>query len=145
MEQVQTDLIKDGGYLYFIKQLESDDPDIGPESRAQAAFILAAICKNNPKGQLLCAQAGLVQICLDHLPATVTALASAERSGSETRRKLGTLVKWLMICFGQLCEDIEEITAMAIEQQVCYIRHFSRSFLFFLKTVPFFVEARDAF
>ena len=48
--QVQNDLTKDGGYLYFVKHLESDDADIVPESRAQAAFVLAAICRNNKKG-----------------------------------------------------------------------------------------------
>lgn len=60
--QVQSDLVKDGGHLYFIKHLESRDPGISPESRAQAAFVLAAICNRHSKGQLLCAQAGLLQV-----------------------------------------------------------------------------------
>ena len=36
--QVQSDLVKDGGHLYFIKHLESRDPGVSPESRAQASF-----------------------------------------------------------------------------------------------------------
>lgn len=60
--QVQSDLTKDGGHSYFVKHLESRDPAVSPESRAQAAFVLAAICSGNPKGQLLCAQAGLMQV-----------------------------------------------------------------------------------
>jgi hypothetical protein len=68
--QVQSDLVKDGGHLYFIKHLESRDPGISPESRAQAAFVLAAICNRHSKGQLLCAQAGLLQVrrhgCMQH-------------------------------------------------------------------------------
>lgn len=61
--QVQSDLVKDGGHQYFVKHLESRDPAVSPESRAQAAFVLAAICNGHSKGQLLCAQAGLCQVC----------------------------------------------------------------------------------
>ena len=37
--QVQSDLVKDGGHLYFVKHLESRDPGVSPESRAQVRSI----------------------------------------------------------------------------------------------------------
>lgn len=43
----------------------------------QAAFVLAAICSQHAKGQLLCAQSGLLQVCIGQLPAALAALASA--------------------------------------------------------------------
>ncbi len=60
--QVQSDLIKDNGHAYFTKHLESRDPTVSAESRAQAAFVLGAICNGHPKGQMLCAHAGLMQV-----------------------------------------------------------------------------------
>lgn len=39
--------------------------------------MLAAICNQHPKGQLLCAQSGLLQVCMGQLPAALAALASA--------------------------------------------------------------------
>lgn len=116
--QVQNDLTKDGGYLYFIKHLESDDADIVPESRAQAAFVLAAICRNNKKGKLLCAQAGLLQTCSAQIPATAAALASTQCMGSDGSQQLEFLLKWLIICVGHLCEDVQEIWRLAMESQV---------------------------
>ncbi|PSC68711.1 Regulatory-associated of TOR 1 [Micractinium conductrix] len=121
--QVQSDLVKDGGHLYFIKHLESRDPGVSPESRAQAAFVLAAICNRHPKGQLLCAQSGLLQVCTGQLPAALAAMASAADSafaslsnGSSTK-SMALLVRWLLLCAGKLCEDAPEITAMALREQ----------------------------
>lgn len=37
--QVQSDLVKDGGHLYFVKHLESRDPGVSPDSRAQVRSI----------------------------------------------------------------------------------------------------------
>ncbi|KDD71766.1 hypothetical protein H632_c4438p0, partial [Helicosporidium sp. ATCC 50920] len=48
---VQGDLVKDGGHAYFIKHLDARDAPVAPESRAQAAFVLAAICDAHPRGQ----------------------------------------------------------------------------------------------
>ena len=116
--QVQSDLIKDGGHLYFIKHLESQDESVAPESKAQAAFVLAAICNGHPKGQLLCAQSGLLQVCISQLPGTLAALAAAEQEDHAKARTLALLVKWLVLCAGKLCEDMPEVTAMALREQV---------------------------
>ncbi len=59
---VQVDLVKDNGHLYFIKHLDSHDPALTPESRAQAAFVLSVICDGHPRGQTLCAQADLLKV-----------------------------------------------------------------------------------
>ena len=67
LPQVQGDLIKDSGHMYFIKHLESPGTGGGvppAASRAQAAFVLAATCDNHPRAQLLCSQAGLLQVRL---------------------------------------------------------------------------------
>lgn len=116
--QVQSDLTKDGGHLYFIKHLESQDASVAPESKAQAAFVLAAICNGHPKGQLLCAQSGLLQVCISQLPGTLAALAAAEQEDPAKARTLALLVKWLVLCAGKLCEDMPEVTAMALREQV---------------------------
>lgn len=116
--QVQNDLIKDGGYVYFIKHLESDDPDVGPESRAQAAFVLTAICRKNPKAQVLCAQSGLLQVCAGQLPAAYAALTSDEHIDDESTKTLELLVKWIVICIGHMCEDVHEIVLMTLEMQI---------------------------
>ncbi|KAL4426136.1 hypothetical protein ABPG77_007418 [Micractinium sp. CCAP 211/92] len=123
--QVQSDLVKDGGHLYFIKHLESRDPGVSPESRAQAAFVLAAICNQHAKGQLLCAQAGLLQVCTGQLPAALAALASAADAGfflpspgaGTSTSGMTLLVRWLLLCSGKLCENAPEITAMALREQ----------------------------
>ena len=91
--QVQNDLTKDGGYLYFIRHLQEDFSDgdkmANVESKAQAAFILCAICRKNKKGQTLCVQAGLVEVIV----------------GLLAREKDEELLKWLLI----LCEEFDEI------------------------------------
>ncbi|EFN54506.1 hypothetical protein CHLNCDRAFT_135218 [Chlorella variabilis] len=128
--QVQSDLVKDGGHLYFIKHLESRDPGVSPESRAQAAFVLAAICNRHPKGQLLCAQSGLLQasgaraVCTGQLPAALAALASsadadfaASGSVGSSAKSMALLVRWLLLCAGKLCENSPEITSMALREQ----------------------------
>ncbi|GAB4817626.1 hypothetical protein N2152v2_004672 [Parachlorella kessleri] len=116
--QVQGDLVKDGGHAYFVRHLESRDPGVPPESRARAAFVLAAICSGHPKGQLLCAQAGLMQVCLSQLPATLVALRTAQQEGfAAGARSMGQLVKWLLLCLGKLWEDVPPVTAMGIREQ----------------------------
>ena len=116
--QVQNDLTKDGGYMYFVKHLESDDSDIVPESRAQAAFVLSAICKRNRKGQLLCAQAGLLQICRVLIPGTATEMGDPSAIGSDRTQQLEMLLKWLIICAGQVCEDVPETIGLAMDCQL---------------------------
>lgn len=91
--QVQNDLTKDGGYLYFIRHLQDDQSDgettANVESKAQAAFILSAICRKNEKGLNLCVQAGLIDVIV----------------GLLAREKDEELLKWLLI----LCEEFDEI------------------------------------
>ncbi|KAL4421494.1 hypothetical protein ABPG75_010785 [Micractinium tetrahymenae] len=121
--QVQSDLVKDGGHLYFIKHLESRDRGVSPESRAQAAFVLAAICNQHPKGQLLCAQAGLLQVSMGQLPAALAVLATAvdadlaSSAPGSSAKSMALLVRWLLLCAGKLCENAPDITAMALREQ----------------------------
>ena len=117
--QVQGDLVKDGGHLYFLKHLDSKDPNVPPDSRAQAAFVLASICDNNPKGQVLCAQAGLLQICAGQLPAACAALASAENNGDVIGAgDMGLLVRWLVLAMSKMWENVLNITGAALTQGV---------------------------
>ena len=61
-----------------------------------AAFVLAAICDDHPKGQAACADSGLLQVVLGHLP------AAAGPGGSPL------LLRWLCLCAGKLWENFEE-------------------------------------
>lgn len=88
---LQVDLVKDNGHLYFIKFLDSSDPAITPSSRAMAAFVLAVICDNHSKGQMLCANSGLLGVCLSLLPPP----ASAAATGAPTQ--LPTLLCLLLL------------------------------------------------
>lgn len=51
---LQADLVKDGGHLYFLRYLEAADAG-PPDSRAQAAFVLAVLCRPGGRGQVLSA------------------------------------------------------------------------------------------
>jgi hypothetical protein len=75
----QADLVKDGGHAYFIKYLEApaNDPGVSAASRAQAAFVLAAICDGHARGRALCAEAGLLGKLLQLLARQVRARARA--------------------------------------------------------------------
>jgi len=49
---MQADLVKDSGHSYFIKYLDASVAVEGAadlNSRAQAAFVLAAVCDAHPK------------------------------------------------------------------------------------------------
>ena len=50
----QLDLVKDSGHVYFVRFLDS--PSVPSEERAMAAFVLAAIADDHPKGQAACAK-----------------------------------------------------------------------------------------
>lgn len=112
---VQNDLVKDGGYLYFIKHLESRDIAAPYESRAQAAFVLAAICNKNPKAQLLCAQSGLLQVYWSQLDEITQKHESNKKEMSDSIR---LFVKWLLICLGRLYEDVVEIIEVVFEHGI---------------------------
>lgn len=49
--KAQADLVKDGGHLYFLRYLEAADAG-PPDSRAQAAFVLAVLCRSGGRGQV---------------------------------------------------------------------------------------------
>mmetsp|Transcript_3553 Transcript_3553/g.14244 ORF Transcript_3553/g.14244 Transcript_3553/m.14244 type:complete len:1711 (-) Transcript_3553:38-5170(-) len=95
----QLDLVKDNGHVYFIRFLDS--PQVPSEERAMAAFVLAAITDGHPKGQTVCAQSGLMQICLGHLP------HAASPAGSPL------FVRWLCLCVGKLWENFKSLQGEA--------------------------------
>ena len=95
----QQDLVKDNSHVYFIRFLDS--PQVPSEERAMAAFVLAAIADDHPKGQAVCASSGLLHICLNHLP------AAASPGGSPL------FVRWLCLCMGKLWENYPELQAEA--------------------------------
>ena len=67
----QADLVKDGGHHYFISSLDVNEPGMSPDSRAQAAFVLAVICDGHKRGRLVCAEQGLLQKLLSLLSSMV--------------------------------------------------------------------------
>ena len=64
---LQADLVKDGGHHYFISSLDVNEPGMSPDSRAQAAFVLAVICDGHKRGRLVCGEQGLLQKLLSLL------------------------------------------------------------------------------
>lgn len=114
---VQNDLIKDGGHLYFIKHLGSGMEPIDFKSYTQAAFVLSAICHTHLKGQVLCAQAGLFQVCMKLLmsEAVVHGVLAHKCSGNT---EAVHLIVWLLICIGKLCENIPEVITLALQENV---------------------------
>ena len=95
----QLDLVKDNGHVYFIRFLDS--PQVPSEERAMAAFVLTVITDGHPKGQTVCAQSGLMQICLGHLP------HAASPAGSPL------FVRWLCLCVGKLWENFKSLQGEA--------------------------------
>lgn len=98
-------MVKDSGQQYFVQHLESQEPEMTGESRAQAAFVLAVICDGHPRGQLLCAHAQLLPVATQQLRA---ARVAAETADPE-RPAAVLLLKWLCLCIGKLCEDMPEV------------------------------------
>ncbi|KAK9819637.1 hypothetical protein WJX72_000593 [[Myrmecia] bisecta] len=103
----QADLVKDGGHQYFIKYLDSPDPAISPDSRAQAAFVLAVICDGHVRGQQLCAASDLLHTCLNLLLANAAAMSTGASP---------LLIKWLCLCIGKLCENMPQVAAVALRE-----------------------------
>ena len=85
IQTCQTDLIKDGGHQYFLRALQ--DPQISPNHRTMAAFVLAELVKGNPHGKEACLQRNIISICLDQLDNGVAHAASRLR-------------QWVAICLG---------------------------------------------
>lgn len=103
----QADLVKDSGYTYFIRFLDAKEVD-GKE-RALAAFVLACICDNHPKGQAACGSGGMLAVCLSNLASA--AAAAAEPSELQ-------LLIWLLIAMGKLWENNPPLQAEAINEGV---------------------------
>ena len=70
--------MKDGGHHYFISSLDVNEPGMSPDSRAQAAFVLAVICDSHKRGRLVCAEQGLLQKLLSLLSSMVRGAPSSE-------------------------------------------------------------------
>ena len=108
----QIDLVKDSGHTYFIRFL--DAPNIPAEERAMAAFVLASVCDNHPKGQNACLKGGLVDVVLAHI-----SRACDPRGTREATSPL--LAKWLCLCLAKLCEDNVEARRVAFRAGVVKI------------------------
>ncbi|KAG1677758.1 hypothetical protein FOA52_001070 [Chlamydomonas sp. UWO 241] len=106
----QVDLIKDSGHHYFIKYLDSIDGQVDLYSRAQACFVLCAICDGHPKGQALCAASNLLAVLLKWLRSLFPPQVPFTTPGHPL------LLKWLCLCLGKLCQDMPEISLMAIRE-----------------------------
>lgn len=97
----QVDLVKDNGHQYFIRHLDTNqDTHVPVSSKAQAAFVLAVICDDHPRGQRLCAEAGMLQACVQQLP-------EAQRVARAEGDTL--LLQWLLLAIGKLCENSVEV------------------------------------
>nr|CAB3490706.1 unnamed protein product [Digitaria exilis] len=98
----QVDLVKDGGHAYFVRFLDS--LDAYPEQRAMAAFVLAVIVDGHRRGQEVCINAGLVDVCLRHLQPENPHDAQSEP----------LLLQWLCLCLGKLWEDFPEAQLLGL-------------------------------
>ena len=101
----QVDLTKDNGHEYFVRFLEA--PDVSPAHQSMAAFCLASIMDNYPRGKAACASAGVMGICLMYIS---TALS---KSTCDSNQLL--LLRWLCLCLGKLWEDASESQMEAME------------------------------
>ncbi|CAK0786809.1 hypothetical protein CVIRNUC_010023 [Coccomyxa viridis] len=105
----QADLVKDGGHHYFISSLDVNEPGMSPDSRAQAAFVLAVICDRHKRGRLVCAEHGLLQKLLSLLSSMAGGATSQAVHGVSSTSSPPLLVKWLCLCLGRLVEDQPEL------------------------------------
>ncbi|XP_022893501.1 regulatory-associated protein of TOR 1 [Olea europaea var. sylvestris] len=99
----QVDLVKDGGHAYFIRFLDS--VEAYPEQRAMAAFVLAVIVDGHRRGQEVCSEAGLVNVCLKHLQASSPNEAQTDP----------LFLQWLCLCLGKMWEDFAEAQIIGLQ------------------------------
>ncbi|EPS67272.1 hypothetical protein M569_07504, partial [Genlisea aurea] len=99
----QVDLVKDAGHTYFIRFLDS--PEVFPEQRAMAAFVLAVIVDNHRRGQDACIEAGLIDVCLKHLQGSFSNDAQTEP----------LFLQWICLCIGKLWEDFSEAQMIGLQ------------------------------
>lgn len=103
MQSCQVDLVKDGGHQYFIRFLDS--PDIYPEQRAMAAFVLAVIVDGHRRGQEACIQCGLISTCLQHIQYPSAIDVQPEP----------LLLQWLCLCLGKLWDGFSEAQQQGLQ------------------------------
>ena len=138
----QADLAKDGGHLYFVRQLDApaggdggaagapgaSPPAPGAAPRAHAAFVLAAVCDGHPRGRALCVQAGLLDVLCRRL---VVAAAGGEAARPPPRPQpdplppatggvdgdgeggWSLLVQWLALALGSLVDGAPTLSGAA--------------------------------
>lgn len=122
--QVQSDLTKDGGFQYFVKQLDARSSGqlatnnaASADSRAQAAFVLASICRAHPSNQRLLAKEGLPGTILAQLPSALAALGWAGTEAPGGRRSRVLQVKWLALALGRAVEGQPALCRAALREQ----------------------------
>lgn len=79
-----------------------------PEQRAMAAFCLAVIMDGHRKGQEVCVEANLIDICLRHLQGSTLNDGQTEP----------LLLQWLCLCLGKLLEDFTDAQVMGLQEDV---------------------------
>ncbi|WMV51803.1 hypothetical protein MTR67_045188 [Solanum verrucosum] len=99
----QVDLVKDGGHAYFIRFLDS--VEAYPEQRAMAAFVLAVIADGHRRGQEVCIEVGLINVCLKHLQGSTYNDVQTEP----------LFLQWLCLCLGKLWEDFTEAQVLGLQ------------------------------
>ena len=116
----QSDLVKDNAFLYFLRFLElppagrDGGADAqgqaaarpGPEELALAAFALATICADHPRGQAACAAANMAPVCLAALPGAAAGVGGDPARGD-------ALLKWLALALANLWRGQPSATADA--------------------------------
>jgi regulatory associated protein of mTOR len=108
----QVDLLKDNGYTYFVRLLQStEEPMLDlhihenciPEHRSMCAFILAVFCKDFRQGQIACMAPGVMQICLRVL--------------KDSRNPAEPLMRhWTALLISQLWNDFPEAKWQGIRE-----------------------------
>ncbi len=87
-QSCQADLIKEGGFKYFIQILA--DQSMNYEYRTMAAFVLSVVVKDNLRGQEAAQQSNVISLCL-----------------SQLEEPNALLKQWLAICLGRLWSHYE--------------------------------------
>ncbi|KAK2075817.1 hypothetical protein QBZ16_001558 [Prototheca wickerhamii] len=121
-QQVQADLTKDGGFSYFAKQLDARGgaapgaPAASADSRAQAAFVLASVCRGHAGNQRLLGKEGLPSVILAQLPGALAALGWAGPEAPGARRSHALLVRWLALALGRAVENQPALCRAALQE-----------------------------
>ncbi|KAI9884030.1 MAG: Negative regulator of mitotic exit [Watsoniomyces obsoletus] len=99
----QHDLLKDGGFQYFVQILDPHRPMPIPnvsEHRAMCAFILTVFCRGCPQAQQACMDPAVLSACLTH----------ADDPGNPRLRQ------WACLCIAQLWADHPDAKWLGIRE-----------------------------